>query len=415
MNNIWEHAFLLKQQPSGKVCVEQMQSNSIIELGLNDLIFQIFINNQAMYHIDRIFAITSDPYVLHVWNFHFHNENYAIVISTLTSFHSLFINLLKNMQDYFGNVDKNQDATCRFNIIMSFISSWLINENNQVSALGINGPGIYSASDIGFSSFEPSLYFNSKTDYVSLWKSVILNNRILIISENVEDIAPAVFSVIGLSSPFEYKGKYLITTNQYDKRISNNRLNYSIVGVVGKNIKTAEFQKYFSNIIKVEPNSGKLNDTIIVHKKMKLLYDEICVISDRNLENDPYYELLNKRIITPDLDAIICDKMKQKTLTVPELMTLETTETFQYWLHQRIYRSNLRNSFLSVIPSETVNSLSDDDLDKAYGHIIALRKLFQNDFHFQHVLRKHKTLIARRIGMNNVHSYSSDSSLSSSL
>lgn len=368
-----------------------------------------------MYHIDRIFAITSDPYVLHVWNFHFHNENYAIVISTLTSFHSLFINLLKNMQDYFGNVDKNQDATCRFNIIMSFISSWLINENNQVSALGINGPGIYSASDIGFSSFEPSLYFNSKTDYVSLWKSVILNNRILIISENIEDIAPAVFSVIGLSSPFEYKGKYLITTNQYDKRISNNRLNYPIVGVVGKNIKTAEFQKYFSNIIKVEPNSGKLNDTIIVHKKMKLLYDEICVISDRNLENDPYYELLNKRIITPDLDAIICDKMKQKTLTVPELMTLETTETFQYWLHQRIYRSNLRNSFLSVIPSEAVNSLSDDDLDKAYGHIIALRKLFQNDFHFQHVLRKHKTLIARRIGMNNVHSYSSDSSLSSSL
>lgn len=414
MCEIWDHAFLLRQHLSGKICVDQMQSNVNTELGINSIAFQIFINNPSIKNINRVFSITHDLYVLHIWNFTCDNENCAIVISTKTNFHYLFINLLKNAQNYFKNTECTQNSESRFNIILSFISSWFINENQEINALTFNGIDTFKVSNIGFSSFELSEYFDSKTDYTKPWKSMILNRGVLVISKDIEDVAPAVFSVLGLVSPFEFKGKFLITTNSSDKRIYDNRRKYSIVGLVTPNAKISNEFANFGMILRVKKNSGKLEDTRIVHKRQKLLYDELKEISDRNIERDPYHELLNKKVISEELETIICEQMKKKTLTVPELMEFEETKTFQYWICNRQYRGKLRNSFLSALPLDVVSKLNDEDLEKAYSKIIILREMFCNDRHFLKVLKKHKTLIGRKLGKNNVQSPSSDSSIGSS-
>ena len=132
-------------------------------------------------------------------------------------------------------------------------------------------------------------------------------------------------------------------------------------------------------------------------------------ISNRNLETDPYHELLSRRLVTDDIDTVMCPQMKKKTLTFSELRIFETTRLVSEWMNGRTYRPELRESFLSNTPSEIVEKIETKDLPLALSAVNSIKAMFPNDSHFQSVMKKHRRLIEDRLGQ--INRRSSDSEL----
>ena len=131
-------------------------------------------------------------------------------------------------------------------------------------------------------------------------------------------------------------------------------------------------------------------------------------ISDRNLENCPYHEITGQAVVTEDIDDVLCPEMKMKTMTFNELREFERTETFVEWMEPRVYRQQLRNSFLSVQPREAVSRLGDEDVEVAYMGVKHMLAANPNDSHLRSVLRKHRRELEGRL--DQLESHSSDSS-----
>ena len=100
--------------------------------------------------------------------------------------------------------------------------------------------------------------------------------------------------------------------------------------------------------------------------------------------------------------------MKAKTLEFLELRAFEKTKTFQEWNKERIFRDELRNSFLSVSPNEAISTLKDEELSVAYEKVLDILSMNPTDEHYRSVLRKHRRSLERRFGSTLIHS--SDSS-----
>ena len=354
-----------------------------------------------------VYAFTNTNRVCYVYTFVTNNLHYSILLLTKKSFPKLFMNFFEDAKNYFDSAEE-ADAQCRFNVIWTLMQCW-VEEDGNLNLFSFGNLLNMKTSQLGYDQYEPSSYFSSKTNYVKLWKSVLLNKKILIIANRTEDLAPAVFSVIGIVSPFEYKGRFMIkSTKNVDNVMITVPKDASIIGLLKDDLKYLSKNIHFDMVLRVETNRGKEKDTVIVKKKAKLLRDLMITITDRNLETDPYHELCNRQIVTDDIDDVLCPEMKAKTLEFSELREFEKTKTFQNWNRPRLFRGELRSSFLSVSPSEAIGSLQEYELPMAHEKVMDLLRLNPSDEHLCSVLRKHRRSIERKLGSNIKHS--SDSS-----
>ena len=354
-----------------------------------------------------VYAFTNADSVCYVYTFITNNLHYSILLLTKKNYPKLFMDFFNDANKYFEK-HQDTDAQCRFNVIWTLMQCWVEEEGN-INTFSFGKSINYKTNQLVYNQFEPSSYFSSKTDYVKLWKNVLLNKKILIIADKTEDLAPSVFSVIGIISPFEYKGSFMIkSTKNVDNFMIQIPKDVSIVGLLKDDLKYLSKSIRFDMVLTVQKNKGKEKDTVIVKKKAKLLRDLMITITDRNLETDPYHELCQRRIVTDDIDQVLCPEMKAKTLEFSELREFEKTKTFQDWNSPRIFRDELRNSFLSVSPSEAISSLEDSELPVAYEKVLDILRMNPSDEHLCSVLRKHRRSLEKKLGTTINHS--SDSS-----
>lgn len=384
----------------------------------DDLDLQIF--NQDFYSCafpqniskgtqSSVFAFTVGSMTAYTWSFQYGSNVDSIIILSSLPYPHLFLNLLSEVSQNCPANDTNFDEDTRFNLVVSFINSWKLQAEGKVLYSSIEASGYFGLSNFGYSSIDPYHYFGKDTDYTKIWKSLLLNQGVAVIGDDESSICQGVFSLLGLFEPFKFNGEYLITNNPKDSRLFDTSKKYSIVGILTNNFNASKYKRKFGICLQIDTKTGQELDTIIIHKKQKLLYDLMETISNRNLETDPYHELLSRRLVTDDIDTVMCPQMKKKTLTFSELRIFETTRLVSEWMNGRTYRPELRESFLSNTPSEIVEKIETKDLPLALSAVNSIKAMFPNDSHFQSVMKKHRRLIEDRLGQ--INRRSSDSEL----
>lgn len=356
----------------------------------------------------KVFAFTVDDTIAYTWSFKLGSDIHSIIVLSSKPYPSMFFDLLDEADKDCPSEYTQLNENSRFELIVSFIESWRFVDNEEILYSSIDQCRTVKPSEVDFNAFDPYHYFAKDTDYTSLWKAMLLNKGILVKGDDEESISRGVMSLVGLVKPFSFTGKILITNNKYDNRIFDTKAGYSIIGITEDCCKVSEFKRSFGEIISIDTKTGTNIDTVIIHKKQKLLFDLMLTIANRNLETNPYHELIGKRIVTDEIDNPMCAAMKKKTLTFPELRKFELTKTMSLWREERLYRSELRESFLSNDPSETVEKIESKDLPLTLSIVNQLKEMYPDDLHFQSVMRKHRRLIEAKIGIVNRRQSDSD-------
>ena len=227
-----------------------------------------------------------------------------------------------------------------------------------------------------------------------MWRSIVLNNGVLIIADSAEIASGSVIAALSLFEPLYYEEPKLLYTNENDPRYQELLMpnsKYKIVGTTDKTL--ADKQRSFSTVINIQTKD--FQDMSELNKMyVKKTHRFVCIIMSRisyNLLIDPYFNILNKTIDT----EVFYKKFSEFPKELFE--KFQNSLTFQKWRYRKINIDQIRTSFLSVTPEEAASHVKDSELKLAYNELKRIVHLCQNDIHLRLVLEKNIRILKRKL------------------
>jgi len=350
---------------------------------------------------DKIFTFTTDSYYCYGYNVLISGSFYSIVLFANYLMPNLYKMLLKNIDMFFVKQCIGFDIKYLVSIIKTLVIQWTVDPNNDMCAYMFDSTyKVKAPKCLLFDEYDPLSYFSCTTEFINVWKCLMTKKTVLVMCDSPEILEDSIYSLLSLVTPFVFKDPILLTYNKYDPRLYDNSKSYSIIGVVSSTDISIPHSVHI--VLHASKTSIKLSsqELIITKKKASLLYEIICHISDRNLETDPYHELLGFPIIGEDINDIMSSEMKRKTLNYQELKTFESTKTFQGWSISRRFRSIVRDAFLSSSAKELMVKKTTDELKAILKYIPFIIKAYPNDNHLKSVFKNHRRIILEITGSN---------------
>jgi hypothetical protein len=231
-----------------------------------------------------------------------------------------------------------------------------------------------------------------------LWRALLTNSGVLILGPNPEIVSNAVYSVVSLVAPLQYREPVLVFTRLGDPRFAD-VINGSRFGkIVGTtNILAFERCKQFKVVLKVEVPIRDHETEIrnVLSQKTKRLLTKFEGELDELLETDPYSDFIGTEFTLEDCRVIGSTDPKSKQLSPAEVFEFQQTMTFAFWRQSIALRGNLRDSFLSMSPEDAVAGRPPDELDKMEVALQKIQEKFPGDGHWMAVVDRHRHFIRR--------------------
>ncbi|KAH0795792.1 hypothetical protein GPJ56_000293 [Histomonas meleagridis] len=267
-----------------------------------------------------------------------------------------------------------------------------------------------ASNNVLYKSFNPIKWLGPNADLQQIWHALLSNKGILVYGSNAYHVSNAIFSILSLASPVRYVEDYLIYTRLGDPRFAEvieGSRKYKVVGTT--NILALERCNQFEvTIILPErvqnPNKNSSNEIRNkIEKRETRLLGKVLDIIDRKLETDPYFSLLLKEFSVVDLYNLQPKKKESKKLKFEEILDFMKTKTFISWRKKVVFRSTLRDGFLSTPPDKAINENNPIVLKKMLKMVKYLINKNKEDLHFIAVLKKHKHILKQMIKNKNIH------------
>jgi hypothetical protein len=291
-----------------------------------------------------------------------------------------------------------ETPTGRLSRIWTALQEWQYNPATNeitVSTLTRIFPVPASSSLATFEDFDPLTSLGADVDYLLLWRTLISNGGVLIVGPNPDIVSYAVFAVISLVSPLQYREPVLAYTRLGDPRFAdvvNGSTFWKIVGTT--NILVLERCQQFRMILRlsvdVYPSELKVRK-LLQYRTRRFLKRLKTELNDM-LDVDPYSDLLGAPIPEESFDWIVSDA-RSRCLTAKEGASFQGTMTFAFWRTSITMRSEFRESFLSFMPMEVVSDRALDELAAMEAALKGIADRFPSDGHLMAVVKRHTHLI----------------------
>ena len=354
--------------------------------------FPIIMNNVFPDNLDPgffIFNFTIPGRFVYVMKFPGINTEYAFAFITKYSFHSLFQSFLESIKNAVISGINPLSINDLFMYCYTLLKSWDFFDKNTLHAVYYDNEfdiDISTNSDNEF-NYNPFLYVY---DEKRLWNSIISGERICVVGSDPLVVSKCASSLSFLTFPFEYKGDILISLSHDDARTSSDKTSQIVGTTCEEMVDKSEFA------IVIDDLKEKPDAEIVLRrwkekaKKFEFLVSHIMTL--KAIEN-PFFELLGG---TP-ADVDIKSYMKHETsLLIPSVSAIAKfcgTKTYKEWNMSRRYRSEMRDSLMNISPETEYNKLSLEELMKYKEALSELTKIYSEDKHMVHVLRRHIAII----------------------
>lgn len=343
----------------------------------------------------EIFALNTPSNYCFLYAFIYENVSYSISILTHSLYASLYFDFLHAVDASFAKIETKSDPLCRFGLVKSLLLSW---STNKADELIVNFPFdtfVLSISSITnwFTNFNVAPFVHYIND---VWLATLMNKGVLIIAPNAEIASSTVFGVLSLLDRFKYRDEFLLYTEKGDPRyheiMTNENLPYKIVGTT--NPELANGDSRFSAIITIKAKTfeNTFDQQQEYRTKTIRLFGYLFVRMNLQLLTDPYSDLLDKEL---DVDELV--KLSENEYPYELFSEVQQTKTFLQWRKHVSERHQLRESFLSVPPTEAIQKIRPDLYQKALDKLMIIIKSNVRDLHLQRVLKTHQTLLTKKL------------------
>jgi hypothetical protein len=252
-------------------------------------------------------------------------------------------------------------------------------------------------SYVTFEDFDPLSSLGGDVDYGLLWRTLISNGGVLIVGPNPDRVSSAVFALISLVSPLQYREPVLAYTRIGDPRFADVITGSTFWKIVGTtNILAYERCKQFRVVLKLDASVWAGNGEVrkVLQFRTRKLLQKLESELDDMLEEDPYSDILGVPLPKESFGWIASDT-KTRSLTLKEALRFQDTMTFAYWRQAISMRPALREAFLSYMPDELVAGRALEELAVMEVALRDISKRFATDCHLVAVAKRHAHLIRK--------------------
>lgn len=337
----------------------------------------------------------------HVWSFTYNNGIFSIVIVSRLYIVSVFLEFLENCNKCL----LTETPLERYNKINSLLSKWRT-ENNDSQLIYYCCSGSYSLTvndafwfHIGF---DPSLYVQNQKTMELIWISLITNEGVLVVGDDVDMVSRAVLSFISLLYPLRYLEKYMLYTRFGDQRFADviSGLNtWKIVGTT--NVLALERCKQFAVVICLPNRPFRSNPLLreFFHARTMNLLKMFETGFMRQMEEDPYSGILNVSLSNSYLEDMEkkYDNMDGLSYTVKFLNAMQKTRTFSAWRSRNKFKYYFRDKFLSFDPVNLFTNRSLEHLKIIEKSLDGLKRKYSSDSHMLAVIEAHLYHVKKHI------------------
>lgn len=339
-----------------------------------------------------VHVFNTDNYTGHAYVYPYKGKYYSIVILSVSFKPCLYTDFLQAVKKCFVE-DENADPEVRFGLVMSLLTSWVIEGTRTLIA---NYPLTQFMIDLAETTNWTQSYDISPLSSAiePIWKALLSNQGILIVGATAEIASNAVLAILSIIEPLKYYDPYLIYTRPGDARfqeILEGSTKYKLVGTTDG---FGPKKNQFGVVINIPGGHftpcPELQDQY--QQKTGRFFQVIVGAMNQALLVDPYFDILEKPV----------DNIQAYTQNAPMFQPqffekIEQTETFRHWRNRRKIRDSTRAAFLSVPPSEALKKVPDDKLHVAQEELQRLYNTCSGDQHLQTVIKIHQKAIAKRI------------------
>ena len=399
MSTFWDACVLLKNtRENGPIILKQIPEKTDAIKQKNSFIYCSFPETQET---DSIFAFSINKHLCFSWSLLYEDELYAIVIVSHHCFPYLFLEFLKNCKKAFTQ-DPPEEI---LDAITVFLSQWKYHpESAQLSVVypTINFTTTIDATHTFFMQFDPSVLIGNTIEILDeVWQSMITGKGVLFIGENAEQVSKAIFSALSLVAPLRYADHFLVYTKLGDQRFADiigGSKKWKIVGTT--NQLASERCKQFHTVIKLTNKNVAPQPELRqeIQKRMHKLKKRVEIQFNKNVEEDPYSDLLEIPLTYPQILEIV----SKTKLAASDFQLFQKSQTFSEWRKSITIRAQFRDSLLSISPESVIENRPDDELVKIQKILQNLPNKMPGDDHIKAVINQHLRLIRKRLEKANL-------------
>lgn len=345
---------------------------------------------------NSIYSFSIPKRLCHTWEFQQGEDLYSFVIVTRNCLSFLFLEFLKSCKK--SSITMTTDE--RFDMILDLLNKWKFEGN--YAKIHVFYPDSDFIADIEqdhvfYQQFDPSAFISQDTKVIEeIIKSILTNKGVLLVGDTAEMVSSAGYALMSLFEPMKFSENYLLYTRYGDQRFAdviNGEKKWKFVCTT--NQLAVERCKQFKTVVIVPKRSNQIIPEIkqTVHKKMGKLLKRIENLFNRNLEIDPYSDIINKPLTKEQIEEI----SPALGLNAKEMEIFTESNMIKEWRSNMIVRPQLRESLLSNMPGSVVEKHTDEELAIAYKFLLDTKKRVKGDKHIKAVVSLHIKLIRERL------------------
>lgn len=391
---MFDSILLFQKAPktTAKIIIQYPEKIEIPDLSLlTNLCIPYSINTTKT----EVFSINTPSNFGFIYAFIFDDITYSIVILTSSLYASLYFDFLHAIGASFATISEKSDPICRFALVKSLLMSWSTKTSDE---LIVNFPfETFSLNISSITSWFTNFNVAPFALYIDeVWNAILMNKGVLIIAPSAEIASSTVFGVLSLLDRFKYYDEFLPYTEKGDPRyheiMTNDNLPYKIVGTTDPDL--AKGDSHFSAIITIKATNFENMFEQQQEYRTRTVRVFGCLFIQMNIQllTDPYSDLLNKELINDELVKISEDEYSKELFT-----EVQKTKTFRQWRKRMSERNQLRESFLSVPPTEAIRQIRPDLYQKALDQLLIIINSNVRDLHLQSVLKLHQAMLSKKI------------------
>ena len=166
------------------------------------------------------------------------------------------------------------------------------------------------------------------------------------------------------------------------------------MGQVSINLKKEEVVNLKKRVLTGDRPTGKLH----IGHYFGSLKKRVEMQLNKNVENDPYSDLLEIPLTYPQILEIV----SETKLTPQDFQLFQKSLTFTEWRKSITIRAQFRDSMLSIPPETIIENRPDDELVKIQKILTDLPNKMPGDDHIKAVINQHLKLIRKRLDEANL-------------
>ncbi|EAX95901.1 hypothetical protein TVAG_304310 [Trichomonas vaginalis G3] len=344
---------------------------------------------------DSIFAYTINKHLCFAWTFLREDQLYSIVVVTHHCFASLFINFFKSMKQSF-TIDTPEEM---FEYTMIFLGQWKYDP--QTARLSVvypqkNFSTLLDSNHAFHLHFDPVSLIGPKEVLEDVWNSIVTGRGVLFVGDTAEQVSAAIFAALSLIAPVKYADPILIYTRFGDQRfadIINGSKKWKVVGTT--NILAEMRCKQFHTVVHLPNQNVAPAPEVreIFQRRMNKIIKRVESKLNKNLETDPYSDILETPLTYPQILEII-NRIK---FSSADFQLFQRSQTYIEWRRSILVRPYFRDSLLSFSPDIVIENRPDDELLKLRDALEKLLDKVQGDDHLIAVINQHISIVDKRL------------------